>query len=442
MLDYFVLILIVSISRASYDKLIDKITADNITDYDLYQRKMQLLDPHALVIEDLNSLQLLQESCVDNEMASCPPWSFCENGKNFVCPQQYGYILKCDMNPNVTKKLLIMDCNCITYDKKQKIFEFGLCFYNCAIDIYHSMPENQSEWNQFLCGPYERSGSLCGKCDEDLNLYHRAYSFDMSCIQCTPTKVEWLKYLIAAYFPLTVFCFIILLFKINISSSQIQGYILYCQFVSISAFSRGLFNVSHKNYVLSQITKFLITLYGVWNLDFFRMYYPGFCLQTGTLASLSLDFGVAVYPLVLMALTYGLVRLHDKNVKLLVTLWNPFQIFFGIFQNKWEIRTSIIDSFSTFFFLSSMKILSVCFDIIVPVKVYQFTDARIINHTWRLYYDATVPYFEGSNFYYGLLALLAFFPFVLLPVLILLLYPFRPFQQALNILPSIANFCA
>ena len=45
------------------------------------------------------------------------------------------------------------------------------------------------------------------------------------------------------------------------------------------------------------------TLYGVWNLDFFRMYYPGFCLQTGTLATLSL------YPLILVAVTYVLVRL-------------------------------------------------------------------------------------------------------------------------------------
>ena len=84
-----------------------------------------------------------------------------------------------------------------------------------------------------------------------------------------------------------------------------------------------------------------------------------------------------------------------------------------------------------------MKFLSVCFDILVPVQVHQFTDERFVNHTWRLYYDATVSYFEGSHFHYSILAILVFFLFVLLPVLILLLYPCRLCQQGINIiLPS------
>ena len=166
------------------------------------------------------------------------------------------------------------------------------------------------------------------------------------------------------------------------------------------------------------------------------MYYPGYCLQIGTLATLSLDFAVALYPLLLMALTYALVKLYDQNFKPLVLLWKPFGAFLKMLKKDWEIRTSIIDAFASFFFLSNMKFLSVCFDMLVPVQVYQFTDAGFVNHTWRLYYDATTPYFEGIHVYYGFVAIVILFGFVFLPVFVLLFYPFRLPQKVLSILPN------
>ena len=438
----FIVIIIICVARATYSNVADTITEVNVTHHIFHHQKMRLLDSKSQTMKRSNKFHYFQDSCVINGTGSCPQWSFCANDKKCCCPPSSSDILNCDMLQNGNKTLLILDCTCVTYNSVQDLFEFGLCIYNSASlksiasSAYHFMPANISEWNRHLCGEFNRSGTLCGKCDEDNSLYTRAYSFDMTCVQCTESKIEWLKYFMAAYFPLTVFCFIILLFRINIISSQLQGYFLYSQFLSISAISRVFFKIS-QDMPVSHILKVFGTLYGVWNLDFFRMYYPGFCLQIGTLATLSLDFGVAVYPLILVAVTYVLVRLYDKKCKPLVALWKPFQIFFGIFKNNWEFQTSLIDSFSTFFFLSNMKFLSVCFDILVPVQVHQFTDARFVNHTWRLYYDATVPYFEGSHFYYSMLAILAFFLFVLLPVLILLLYPFRLCQQGINIiLPS------
>ena len=84
--------------------------------------------------------------------------------------------------------------------------------------------------------------------------------------------------------------------------SQLQGYVLHSQILSVSALSRVFFKIS-QDIPVSYVMEVFGTLYGVWNLDFFRMYYPGFCLQTGTLATLSL------YPLILVAVTYVLVRL-------------------------------------------------------------------------------------------------------------------------------------
>ena len=410
-------------------------------DLAFHQKKSTISDLELKYSRDVTSTSLLKNTCGDGT-GSCPKWSFCDSERLCQCPASDIDQLNCDLVQNGDNTLLILDCTCITYNRNRSLFEYGLCGYNCRRESYHisfsyqSMPANVLDWDNFTCGDFKRSGTLCGKCDENRNLYPRAYSFDMSCIECTDSKASWWKYVFSAFFPLSIFCFIILLFRINTHSSQLQGYVLYSQFISISALSRALFAASQGRPLLFQIVKLLGSMYGIWNLDFFRMYYPGFCLKIGMLATLCLDFAIALYPLVLMAVTYGLVKLYDQNYKLLIVLWKPFGTFLGIFQNSWEIRTSIIDSFSTFFFLSNMKFLSVCFDMLVPVRVHEFTDARFVNQTWRLYYDATVIYFKGIHVYYGSIAIIILFCFVFLPVLVLLFYPFTLCQKSFTIFPN------
>ena len=58
---------------------------------------------------------------------------------------------------------------------------------------------------------------------------------------------------------------------------------------------------------ISYIARFLAAFYGVWNLDCLRSYNFGICLQTDTLATLSLDLAVATYPLLLMVITLLIV---------------------------------------------------------------------------------------------------------------------------------------
>ena len=43
---------------------------------------------------------------------------------------------------------------------------------------------------------------------------------------------------------------------------------------------------------------FALSLYGVWNMDFFRPFYSGLCFETGVLPTLSLDYAIAVYPII------------------------------------------------------------------------------------------------------------------------------------------------
>ena len=96
--------------------------------------------------------------------------------------------------------------------------------------------------------------------------------------------------------------------------------------------------------------KVMYSLYGVWNLDFFRLLYKPFCINyhLPVAGVLLLDYLVAFYPLVLILVTYAFIILHERGCKLVVTLWRPFHKCFARFRSQWSIKKSLVHAFSTF----------------------------------------------------------------------------------------------
>ena len=112
-----------------------------------------------------------------------------------------------------------------------------------------------------------------------------------------------------------------------------------------------------------------------------------------------------------------------------------FRRLFGLFRENWNLRTSIIDAFATTLLLTNIKLQSVSFDLLTPVKVYHLYDTGNWTYSYRLFYDATVPYFGSRHLPYAITAVLVFVLLTILPMLLLSLYPFRCFQKFLNLLP-------
>ena len=173
-------------------------------------------------------------------------------------------------------------------------------------------------------------------------------------------------------------------------------------------------------------------------LDFFRLFDLGICLKINTLSLLSLDLAVAVYPLLLMLITYSLIHMYDLNYGPLVALWKPFKRISALYKKNWDLKTSMIDSFATFMFLSNAKFLSVIFDLLVPVTV---NFCAISNETdnsnvsLRLAADANITYFGREHIPYVIIALLSCIMFVILPLVLLILFPFSFCQKSLDHLP-------
>jgi hypothetical protein len=240
----------------------------------------------------------------------------------------------------------------------------------------------------------------------------------------------------AAYFPLTLFYIIILFFKVNTTSSQLFPVVYYCQTLSLPLIVRSVFreiaiDTNHSYYTALKV---FLSLYGIWNLDFFRPFYSDLCLGIGILPTLALDYAIAVYPLLLIMASYLLIVLHSRNYRVLTLIWSPFRVVFSLIRKNWNIRTSVIDAFATFFFLSYVKLLSVSFDLLTPTMIYELYPNHY-NHTYGLYYAPSIEFFGHEHLPYAILALFVLCTFVIPPVAILALYPFSFFQKCLTLFP-------
>ena len=66
-------------------------------------------------------------------------------------------------------------------------------------------------------------------------LGHRTYSYRLKCANYSHYKYNWLKYIAAAYVPLTVFFFVAIIFRLNALSASMNAIILFSQLASSPA---------------------------------------------------------------------------------------------------------------------------------------------------------------------------------------------------------------
>lgn len=380
-----------------------------------------------------------------NVTADCPTWFGCNN-HSCECQNTPQHIIKCGEGGRAG----VLACYCVTTMDENELhgdlpchysLVVGSCLFNCGrrpntsfIDPEHRyfvFSDKVSELNEETCGRFKRTGPLCGKCQP--HHYPKVYSFNLNCIECHHVFTKWLLYIFAAFVPLTVFYLVILLLNVNVASSSIHAFVLFCQLVSSPPLARAFANSPNKNPVFV-ITRMFMTFYGIWNLDFFRFFLPNICLKTSSLVSLSLDYVVAIYPLFLVFVTYLLINMYDRNVKVLVILWKPVKFCLSWFQlERHRAKTTIIDAFVTFFQLSFIKVISVSFDLLYPVPLYTFNSSEVKD---VLFYDGSVEYFGKDHLPFAIIAVVLSFIFVIIPVVILLCYPYRCFQRLLNCLPT------
>jgi uncharacterized membrane protein (Fun14 family) len=361
----------------------------------------------------------------------CPTGLFCKHGY-CECGVFPGNIIMCEGSTST-----VMSGYCVTFDGKDNITSVGLCLHKETHipkdrGQYYHLKTKVELLNNMTCRPLNRTGRLCGRCLPDH--YPLAYSYQINCIRCPNIRWNWGRYIMAAYLPLTLFYLIILFLKINTTSSHFFAFVYYCQMLSLPALAREMFLGKYRTTPEYTALQSYISLYGIWNMDFFRPFYSDLCLGIGILPTLALDYAIAVYPLLLMIISYLLIVLYDRNYRVVTIMWRPFRVLFSLFRRNWNIRTTVIDAFATFFLLTNVKLVSVSFDLLVPTQVYRLY-GDTYNYTLGLYYAAEIDYFGREHLPYAILAITMVCVLLILPVAILAIYPFRFFHKFLNRVP-------
>ena len=375
----------------------------------------------------------------EHEYSCSRPWFYPKNSSNgstvCECGSQIGFTVRCSTK---SQQLQVLVCYCMTYNKEMASYVVGMCFYACFFaNTYYPIPRrvNATNINSVVCNGlhFHRDGQLCGVCEDGFAL--PVYSYSLACVECSDYSKNWIKYILVAFLPLTLFFWVIIVLRVSVTSGLLNDFAFVAQIMTVPAQSRmitTLLPASNASTTVMFLAKSVLSLYSCWSLDFFRMVYTPFCLhpKLTTIQAFAMDYLIAVYPLALLGLVYLLVELHDRGCRPIVWLWKPFQCCFARFRRRWDIKTSLIDSFATFIFLSFLKFLSVSVDLLVPTTVYNIHGERLPNI--YLYYDGSTEFFGREHLPFGIMALLVFLIFNLFPTMLLCLYPCQCFQRCLN----------
>ena len=221
------------------------------------------------------------------------------------------------------------------------------------------------------------------------------------------------------------------MFQVSATSGPLNAFIFSAQIIAsvMSLDNLLLASRSSSSQVIKQI---LMTFYGVWNLDFFRYVIPPFCVSENitTLQAIALQYLQTFYPLLLIVVTYALIKLYDRNVRVVVWIWRPFHRCLAPFRKslRWNPKASIVSTFATFLILVYDKLIFISGELLLGTKVIDIRG----NLSYYLILAPTVPYFGKEHLPFAILAIAVLSTFIALPPLLLLVYPTKTFQKLLG----------
>ncbi len=367
-----------------------------------------------------------QQSIANAPPGICPTWHWYQQTANTSqcnCGgSQYTsiYISQCSHTPVLNRDYCVTLNNNMTY--------LGLCPYD---SLYGSNPQvsitNDSlKLNEQICSPLNRTGILCSECQPGLG--PAVFSYYRECKECVPNHLGWLLFFLRFMLPLSVFCILVIVFRINIVSPALNGFILSVQLIT-NGFNNYPFVIRGMERSYS-ITKFVADVYGIFSLDFFTYAVPSFCIreEMSMLTVLSLQYIEALYPIVVVWFLYICIVLHDKGYRIMIIVWRPFHKCLARFRNSWQIKGSVMNAFTTFLILSYCKICSISLYLAQPVTVWDVCGGNTNN----VYYDASIRAFSKKHIPYLALASCFTLFFLLLPALFILFYQNKLFQKCLD----------
>ena len=367
--------------------------------------------------------------------SQCPLWHVERMGK-CKCVSTLREYITCSRDT-----LVIHNNLCLTWDNQSDSIYASYCL---SIPIDHAWCKANSyeiltkftgpELNEWMCGELNRQGAQCKQCISGYG--PAALSDGISCADCSKHRYLWILNLLMQLLCLTILFVAIMVLQIKGTASPWNIIITYSQLV-VNALKYNVHTRNHiECYIDKRVNTALITILGVFNLDFLRLIIPPLCISSSLRAidTLFFDYILALSPILMTILVYTLLELHDHNWRIIKILSLPLRklLNHNCLQGRWHPKQSILSTFATFLLLSYSKLLFLSCNFLVTVQssiVNRTGD--IVNNTFLLY-DPNIPYFRSKHIPYIIVALLVIAIFILLLPLLLLFCPTHLFRRLLT----------
>ena len=244
--------------------------------------------------------------CADSSKlpSTCPIWTYSSHSSNeCVCGNSFMGVIVC--NPETLAVQLSVDFFCfMVFDSNGvNMTLLGTCPYGESQWLPRNFSMSQIYEDSRLCSFYNRKGQLCGECAENYTL--PGYSYYLDCVKCNNYDNGWIKFIAATFLPQTIFYIIVIMFRISVTSSTLNAFVMVSQIVASPPvirllYSRNLVSDSyHVNHFSQFIIQLAIAIVTIWNLDFFRSWYGYICIHPDLNYQqvLLLEYAIAIYPL-------------------------------------------------------------------------------------------------------------------------------------------------
>ena len=267
---------------------------------------------------------------------------------------------------------------------------------------------NREELNERVCTD-SRKGVLCGHCNDDFSVY--MHSLEFSCKPNKHCELGWIFYILSNMLPVTIIFLVIIIFNIPFTSGAINGFIFYCQVVSmfhVSADDSIEFPSSAQT--LNRVSSFI---YLAHNLFPFVLDELSFCLweKATALDVLAFSYVTLVYSFTLVIVV---ILVMNKCVSRCSckTLQNTQFL---------NLQSSKIHGLTTFLILCYAQCIFVSILLLASAKIRHRESDQNSTQT-VVYYNGEITWMSSEHLPYAIPALI-FLVLISIPPIALLIYP-------------------
>ena len=296
----------------------------------------------------------------------------------------------------------------------------------CRPELTQLPPNNSAEeLNKVVCSAGRQSGVLCGDCAAGHSATVNFGALSPNCVDCSETLsvVGVLIWIISEWLPLTIMLVVVLLFNVDLLSGHMNSFLLFAQILSLS-FMRANTASSPAYLSMAKIPKFL---YGFWNLNYFGVFLPPYCLtphaHLTTMQVLMLQCTIRLFPLLMVFTLVALEKCSDKYWRLLVCrpIRKCLTRLRGL-KSKVSGNPSYDRALSTFFVLGYTQFLVVSAYILVKVSIIS-TSGDVKDVVW---WQGTIEYASVNHIAFMIPSLIILVSLVIVPTFVLLAVPVLP----------------